>query len=88
MDNAGHGVAVACVVDGWVVAVERTEAEGVHDGEGTCAHGEDVAEDAADAGGCALVGFDVAGVVVGLDLEGAGPTVAYVDDAGVLPGPL
>ena len=61
-----------------------TEAEGVHHGEGTGAHGEDVAEDAADAGGRALVGLDVGGMVVRLDLEGAGPAVSDVDDAGVL----
>ena len=54
----------------------------------SCAHGEDVAQDAADAGGSALVGLDVAGVVVRFDLEGAGPAVAHVDDARVFAGPL
>ena len=38
-------------------------------------------QDAADAGGRALVGLDVAGVVVRFDFEGACPAVAYVDDA-------
>ena len=33
-------------------------------------------------------GLDVAGVVVRLDLEGAGPAVAHVDDAGVFARPL
>ena len=67
---------------------EGAEAEGVHDGERAGVHGEDIAEDAADAGSGALIGLDVGGVVVGLDFEGAGPAVAHVDDAGVLPGAL
>ena len=48
------------------------------------AHGEDVADDAADAGRRALVRLDVGRVVVRLDLEGDRPAVADVDDAGVL----
>ena len=67
---------------------DGTEAQRVHDSEGTRAHGEDVAEDAAHTGGRALIGLDVAGVVVALDFEGAGPAVAHVDDAGVLAGTL
>src|SRR4030042_1567027 len=39
--------------------VGRPEAQGVHDGDGPGAHGEDVAEDAADARGRARVGPDV-----------------------------
>ena len=83
------GGAASCVVR-CVGRLRRkgAEAEGVHDGERAGVHGEDVAQDAADAGGCALVGLDVAGVVVGFDLEGAGPAVADVDDAGVLAGAL
>ena len=69
-------------------ASSRAEAEGIHDGERTRAHGEDVAEDAADAGGCSLIGLDVAGMVVRFDFEGAGPAVADVDDARVLAGSL
>ncbi len=64
------------------------ETERIHHGEGPGAHGEDVAENAADAGSRALEGLDVAGVVVGLDFEGAGPAIAHVDDAGVLSGTL
>ena len=70
------------------IRVNRPEAQRIHDGEGASAHGEDVAQDAAHAGGRALKGLDVAGVVVALDLEGAGPAVADVDDAGVLAGAL
>ena len=79
--DAGHdaGQHAAGVVGG-----ERAEPERVHDGDRPGAHREDVAHDAADAGGRALVGLDVAGVVVRLDLERDGVALADVDDAGVL----
>ena len=64
--------------------VERAEPQRVHEGDGPGAHGEDVAEDAADAGGRALVGLDRRGVVVALDADGGGDAVAHVDHAGVL----
>ena len=44
----------------------------------TLDHGEDIAQDAADAGGCALIGFDVAGVVVAFHFEHHGLTIAIV----------
>ena len=64
--------------------VERAEAERIHHRDGPRAHGEDVAQDAADAGGRALERLDEAGVIVRFDLERDGPAVADVDDAGVL----
>src|SRR5699024_4204336 len=67
-----------------VRVVDGTEAQLVHHCDRAGAHGDDVADDAAHAGGRALVGFDIAGVVVGLDLECHGPTVADVDDYCVL----
>jgi hypothetical protein len=67
-----------------VGVVDRAEAQLVHHGDRPRAHRDDVAHDAADAGRGALVRLDVGGVVVGLDLEGHGPAVADVDDAGVL----
>lgn len=67
----------ACGV--WVVDV--SEAELVHDGDGPCTHGDDVADDPADSCCCALVGLNVGGVVVGFDFEGHCPAVADVDDA-------
>src|SRR5699024_2054746 len=67
-----------------VRVVDGTEAQLVHHCARAGAHGDDVADDAAHAGGRALVGCDIAGVVVGLDLECHGPTVADVDDSGVL----
>ncbi len=62
------------------------EGERVHRGDGAGAHREDVAQDAADAGGRALVGFDVGGVVVAFHLEHQRLTVADVDDACVFAG--
>ena len=41
-----------------------------------------------DAGRGALKRLDKGGVIVGLDLEGAGPAVADVDNAGVFSRPL
>jgi hypothetical protein len=67
-----------------VGGVGRAEAQRVHHGDRARAHRQDVADDAADAGGRALVGLDVGRVVVRLDLEGHRPAVADVDHAGVL----
>ena len=66
---------------------DGAETKRVHDGDRTRSHGEDVAQDAANTGGRALEGLDERRMIVRLDLEGAGPAVADVDDAGVLPGP-
>jgi len=66
--------------------VRGAEAQRVGAGDGPGAHGEHVAQDAAHAGGGALVGLDEGGVVVRLHLEHDGVAVADVDDAGVLAG--
>ncbi len=81
LDHAGEQVAAARVV-------ELPEAQRVEHRYGSRAHGEDVAQDAADAGGRALDRLDGAGVVVALHLEGNGPAVTDVDHPGVLPGSL
>ena len=60
------------------------EPQGVQKRYGPGAHGENVAHDAADASGRALIGLDVGRVIVALHLEDAGLAVADVDDAGVL----
>ena len=60
------------------------ERQRVEAGDRPRAHGEHVAQDAADAGRGALIGLDVARVVVALHLEHAGQAVADVDDAGIL----
>ncbi len=67
-----------------VRVVDRAEPELVHHRDRAGAHRHDVAHDPADPGGRALVGLDVARVVVGLDLERHRPAVADVDDARVL----
>ena len=68
--------------------VQAAEAQRIHHRDGARAHGEDVAQDAADAGGRALEGLDEAGVIVRLDLEGDDVAAADIDDAGVLAGAL
>ena len=52
-----------CRVLGWI---GLAEAQRVHHGDGARAHGEDVAHDAAHAGGRALIGLDEAGMVVAI----------------------
>ena len=69
-------------------AVERSEAQRVEERDRPCPHGEDVADDAADAGRRALIGLDERGVVVRFDLEDRGQAVADIHRAGVLAGPL
>src|SRR5439155_194227 len=65
-----------------------TEAERVEHGDGAGAHGEDVAQDAADPGGSALERLDERRVVMALDLEGEREVIAQVHDPRVLAGPL
>ena len=67
---------------------ERAEAQRVHQRHRARAHGEDVPQDAADAGSRALVRLDEGGMVVGLHLEHRGQPVADLDGAGVLARPF
>ena len=62
----------------------RAERQRVETGNRPRAHGEDVAQNAADASRRALIGLDVARVIVAFHLEDAGQPIANVDDAGVL----
>ena len=64
--------------------VERTEAERVHERNRAGAHGEDVAEDAADARRRTLVRLDRGRVVVALDAHRQRDAVTDVDHPGVL----
>ena len=64
--------------------IGAAEAQRVEAGDRPRAHGEDVAQDAADARRRALVGLDERRVVVRLHLEDDREAVADVDDAGVL----
>ena len=99
--DGGHAEAVAVVRDAAttpsrmrrlrapvVRIVEAAEAQRIQHGDGARAHGEDVAQNAADAGGRALERLDEAGVVVRFDLEGDDVAAADIDDAGVLAGAL
>ena len=63
---------------------DRPKPQRVQRANRTRTHREDVAHDAADAGGRALEGFDRARMVVRFDLERDGEVVADVDDARVL----
>ena len=67
---------------------DRAEAQRIHHRDRPRAHGENVAQDAAHAGGRALKRLDERWMIVRFDLEGAGPAVADVDDARVLARPL
>ena len=64
--------------------VRRAEAQSVEQRDRPRAHGDDVAQDPADAGRRALERLDRGGVVVALDLERDGEPLAEVDHAGVL----
>ena len=68
--------------------LRRAKGQRIEAGDRPRAHREHVAQDAADAGGRALVGLDVARVVVALHLEHDGLVVADVDHAGILARPL
>src|SRR6202008_1355073 len=61
----------------------RAERERIEAGDGPRAHGEDIAQDAADPGRRALIGLDVARMVVAFHLEHDGEPVADIDHAGV-----
>ena len=79
-DSAHHTVEHAAGVGG----VGGAEAQLIHHRDRPSSHRHDVAHDAADTGGRALIGLDERRVVVGLDLEGHRPAVADVDHSGVL----
>lgn len=83
-DAIYHSCEEAAVGGGLMgVAADVAEAERIHREHRAGTHGEDVANDAADACGRALEWFDGARVVVALHFECDGPSVADVDDAGI-----
>ncbi len=67
----------------WIAEAQRVEA-----GDRPRAHGEDVAQDATDAGCRTLIGLDVARMIVALHLEDHCQPIANVDDARILTRPL
>ena len=87
-DAGDHAFENAAIARAGLGIVERPEAQRVQHGDGPRAHGENVAQNAADAGGRALERLDEARVIVRFDLERDGVAVADIDDAGVLAGAL
>ena len=67
-----------------VGSLQRTEAQAIHDCDRTGTHGEDVAHDTANPGGCTLVGLHIGRVVVRLGLEGDGVALPDVDRPSVV----
>ena len=80
-NNAGEKAAIGC--DIWTIAGDRTEPERVQTKLRPSAHRKYVANNSADAGGCALKRLDRARMIVTFHLEGDGPAVADVDHARV-----
>ena len=66
----------------------RPKPQRVHHRHRPRAHGENVAQNSADARGRSLKWFDKRRMIVRLDFERAGPAVADVNDAGILARPL
>ena len=65
------------------VSGRRTETQAVERGDGSGAHGKNIAVNAAHAGRRALVGLDGRGVVMAFDLEHTAQSVANVHQPGV-----
>ena len=95
--HCGHADAIAVAADTGHHAgdqvrglgmVRRPKAQRIHQRHRTRAHGEDIAQDAADTGRRALIGLDEGGVVVALHLEDTGLAVADIDHTGILARPL
>ncbi|OIQ75837.1 hypothetical protein GALL_424880 [mine drainage metagenome] len=94
--HSGHAKAVAVGADALDHALDQmrgfrvarlAKAERVHRGNRARAHGKDVAQDAADAGGSALMRLDIRGVVVAFHLEHHGLPVTDIDDTRVFARP-
>ena len=64
--------------------VRRAKAQGVEQGDGACAHGQDVANDASNTGGRALQRLYRGGMVVGFHLEHHRQSVSNIDGPSVL----
>ena len=66
------------------ITLDGAEAQGIHEENGTGPHGENIPDDATDTGGRTLKRLDRAGMIMALYLEGHGPSVADIDDPGIL----
>src|ERR1017187_1392583 len=87
-DAGNHAGEDAPVAGAGFGIVQTAEAERIEHRDRPRAHGENVAQNAARAGGGALKGFDEAGVVVRFDFESDDVAAADIDDAGVFARPL
>ncbi len=63
--------------------IDAAEAQRIKRGDRPRAHGEDIPQDAADAGGGALVGLDERRMIVAFDLEGHRQAAADIDYTGI-----
>ena len=88
----GHAYAIAIAANASDDALDEVlhlrvlgpaKAQRVHIGNRARTHGEHIAEDPADARCRALVGLDIAGMVVALHLEDGGLAITNVDHAGI-----
>ena len=70
------------------VGRDRTEAQRIEHRDRTRAHGENVAQDSAHAGGRALKRLNKTRMVVRLDFENGDEAVADIDHAGIFAGTL
>ena len=82
-NSPNHSIHNSRIVGGFRNTGEGPEAERIHNRDGACAHGEDVAQNAAHTSSRALEGLDIAGVVVGFDFESDYPAAANADDSRV-----
>ena len=94
--HGGHAKGVAIAAHAFDHALHQmrgfwmcghAERQAVHRGNRAGAHGENIAQNAAHAGGSALIRFDVRRVVVAFHLKDHRLPVAYIDNAGIFPRP-
>ena len=78
LSRSGRGARFGSPIRG-----DWAETQGIHRADWPSAHREDIADNPSHARRGALKGFDRAGVVVRLDLEGNRDSVADIDDASV-----
>jgi len=69
-------------------SLNRSKAQRVHYRDRPRSHGENIAQNSADASGRSLKRFYKRRVIVRLDLESARPTIADINDASIFPWPL
>ena len=95
--NRRHADAVAVAADAGDHArkqvararmIDAAETKRIERRDRTRAHGEDIAQDATDAGGGSLVGLDKGRMVVAFHFESHGQPAADIDDAGIFTRPL